>query len=126
MILKYCPECGDATFDGIKHHCPDVYYFWHPDYGDTMTKVHAWTFDHAAEEVCEKLFESDPELERPETIVVTDGSKRKIYRVQAEPTIEFNATELEDEDEILKDEDYIKAMENFDAEKAFSRKNRRH
>jgi hypothetical protein len=113
MTIKYCEECGEPMFTNIKHHCADPYYFWHPDYGDTMTKVHAWTFNHAAEEVCEKLFESDPELERPETIVVTNGREQRIYRVQAEPTIEYNATEIEDDKEILKDKDYIKAMDNF-------------
>jgi len=91
-----CPNCRE--YDWLeKHRCAPVFYFKHPNWGDEFQKIHAYTFEEAAENFAKKYNEVDHYLMdgEKEEVIISDGKIEKTFIVHAEQDVAYFADEKE-------------------------------
>lgn len=98
---KKCKTCGEFYWEGgdPEHTCPPIMYFKHEEYGDEWEEIRSRSHYEAALSFAKKYDECEHDLlEYGDTeVLIFDGKVEKTFIVSAEATIDYFATEKEDE-----------------------------
>jgi len=95
MPFYKCPICNQYDFPDT-HKCPPIYYFKHPHWGDEFQKIHASSFENAAEEFA-KIYNEDGDyylMDNEEIVIISNGKIEKTFKVSARQSIEYDIKEI--------------------------------
>jgi hypothetical protein len=104
VIMSYtnkyetCKICGD--YDRIEDHkCAPKMYFRHPDWGEEWNEIYAYDMKDAAKRFA-VMYNEDGDyslMNDTEEVIIRDGTVEKVFKISAEPSIEYYAEEKEKE-----------------------------